>query len=100
MIPIRGDVHVAVDHEHKDPQAMTLRQCVEYYKKIVRVGTAMGTITNMEDKHINQAWGYLVGVVATRESVPSGWLMMMLAELARSEMRALDLAKDANGNPT
>jgi hypothetical protein len=96
-MPIRGDIHVAVDYKTTEPENMTLREIVEYYKHVVHVAQALGTATSLELKHIQQAWDYLVGLVATREGVPSGFLTYLLSELARSEMRALELAEDANG---
>ena len=94
-MPIRGDVHVSVAYE-KEPGEMTLRDCAEWYKKNVRVFDRLGTATSMETKHITQAWTHLMGQVAKREAVPSGFLAYLVQELARSEMRAAEEAEKAN----
>ena len=95
MMPIRGDVHVAIEYDG-EPGEMTLRQCAEWYKRNVRVFDKLGTATKMETTHITQAWTHLMEQVAKREEVPSGFLAYLVQELARSEMRALEEAEAAN----
>ena len=84
--PVRGAVHVAMDHGFKDPATMRLRDLVDWYKKIVSVFDTLGTPTALELKEIAQGWDYAVGVVATAQGVPSGWLMVAIQDLVRSEM--------------
>ena len=95
MQAIRGDIHVAVDYG-AEPEEMTLREAVEYYKKVIRVSAELGTLTGLELKHVDQAWGFLVGKLAGREGIPSGWLTYLLGELARSETRSAELALEAS----
>jgi len=89
MMPIRGDIHVAVEYG-QDPETMTLRDVVEWYKKVVAASKRLGTATSMEVKHVDQAWGHLMQKIAEREGVPQGFLAYLLTELARTEMRVLE----------
>jgi hypothetical protein len=73
---------------------MTLRQLVEYYKRVVRISAALGTPTDLEVKHITQAWIELCKMIAKREGVPAGFVNYFGTELARSEMRVLELAEE------
>ncbi len=84
--PVRGIVHVTMDHGFKDPATMKLRDLVEWYKKIVRLADTIGTPTALENKEIAQGYSYTAGVVATAQSVPVNWLMAAVQELARSEL--------------
>ena len=84
--PVRGPVHVALDHGFKDPGTMRIRDLVEWYKKIVRVFDTLGTATQMEINQINEAWDYCTRVMATAQTVPHTWLMAVTQDLARSEL--------------
>lgn len=96
MQPIRQDVHVAIEYD-VDPEEATLRDVIEWYKKVVRIAEALGTATALEIKHIDQAWVAYCSAVAEREGIPTGALMAFTQELARAEARALELAEVANG---
>lgn len=89
--PVRGLVHVTLHHGFADPGTMKIRDLVEWYKKIVRLADTIGTPTAMEQKEIEQAYGYVVGVVATAQQVPVVWLMAGVQDLARSEMMREEL---------
>lgn len=95
--PIRGDIHVAVEYD-TDPEKATLRDLIEWYKKVVRVADMLGTTRPMEIKYIDQAWIHYCSEVAKTQAVPTGALMVFTQELARAEMRALELAEEANAN--
>lgn len=90
MQAIRGDIHVAVEYP-KDPDQMTLRNAVEYYKRVIVVSNSVGTLANTELQHINQTWNFLMKRMAEREGIPQGWLSYLVGELARSETRAKEL---------
>lgn len=94
--PIRGSYFVAVELDGK-PEDYTLREAVEYYKKLVSAGAALGTPTEAEARYVDQAWGNLVAVIAEREGVPQGWLTYLISELARTETSAADLAEEELG---
>ena len=89
MRPIRGEYFSAVEFD-KTAEEMTLRDLVEYYKKIVKVGIASGTPTEAEVRYVDQAWSARVQEYADKEGVPTGWIMYMVSELARTEMSAAD----------
>ena len=73
MQPIRGDVHVAIEYG-KEANLFTLREVVEWFKKVVAMTGRLGTPTEMEVRHIDKAWAVLIAEVAEREGVPSGFL--------------------------
>jgi len=90
MQPIRGTVHAVVDF--KDPEKMTLRQGLEWYKNVIRVLREWGTPTAMETRYIDQRWVTLVAAIAEREGVPTGTLSYFLGETANAEVQAADVA--------
>lgn len=85
-MPVRGQVHAVMDHGFKDPGSMKLRDLVEWYKKIVTAFDTLGTPTALELREVTQGWDYVVRVVATAQGVPSGWLMVAIQDLVRSEL--------------
>ncbi len=92
MRPIRGEYFSAVEFDQA-AEDMTLRDLVEYYKKIVKVGRASGTPTESEVRYVDQAFSVRVQEMADKEEVPSGWVMYMVSELARTEMAAAETAE-------
>lgn len=89
MRPIRSEYFSAVEFD-MTAEEMTLRDLVEYYKKIVKVGKASGTPTESEVRYVDQAFSVRVQEMADKESVPTGWIMYMVSELARTEMAAAE----------
>lgn len=86
---IRKTIFVAVDTE-KEPGEMTLREVVEWFKKVMVAG---GTEANFAElKYMNERWAEIVSQVAKREGVPVGFLSYMLNELATSEVQLVETA--------
>lgn len=92
--PIRPIVHTVTGLF--EPEEWTLREVVEWYKKVVRATKSLGTLTKLELKQVDTSWTELTNVIARRERIPSGWLAYMCGELAKSEMQAARLAQEAN----
>jgi len=83
--PIRGTIHALTEFP-KEPEEMLLRDCLEWWKKCIRV--LQGEMLNgLVQKHLNERWSFLVNAVAKREGVPTGSLSYYLAELASAEIR-------------
>lgn len=99
MQPIRGDVYVACEWGEVEPEDMTFRQAIEWYKRASRIlrglAESLGPLSHMETSYINQRWVALCGDLAKREGLPVGALSYFLHELAAAEMRALELAEQA-----
>lgn len=81
--PVRGQIVAAAGLEN--PETMTLREAVDWYKNAVRVGTEAGA-TALEIKTIEQSWAELVRCLAEREGITPGALRYLLSELARGEI--------------
>lgn len=81
--PIRPRVYALTEFE-KEPEQMTLRDCLEWYKGVIR--GVEGIIRGLESKYLNERWAFLVDAVAKREGVPTGSLSYYLAELAQAEL--------------
>jgi hypothetical protein len=83
--PIRALVHTITEFP-KDPEVMTLRDCLEWWKRAV--ATLEGTsLSSMETKELNERWAFLCNAVAGREGVPTGSVSYFLGELAQAEMQ-------------
>lgn len=89
--PVRKVVHQLCKLE-KDAGAMTLREAVEWYKKVARA--AIGTPTGAEVEYLNKFWGSLITDIATREGIPAGFLSYVLDEIANQELRLLETVKE------
>jgi len=71
---------------------MSLREAVEWYKRVARAD--IGTPTGTEVEYLNKRWGSLITEIATREGVPAGILSYMLNEIATQELKLLEVAKE------
>ncbi len=82
--PIRATIH-ALTVFSKEPGEMTLRDCLQWWKRAVETleGT---TLSSMEEKELNERWAFLCNAVAGREGVPTGSISYFLGELAQAEM--------------
>lgn len=86
MAPIRK----AVDRLTADPEPLTLRGLVEWYKAIGR--SDLLPLTADERQYVDARWSYLVQKLATQERVPVGWLSAAISDLAQYELRLLQTA--------
>lgn len=87
--PIRPEIHSLVDFT--DPEKMTLRDAVEWYKQLLR--TDLGVPTALEVKYMDERWATLCLAISEREKVPAGWISWLLSELAQSEFNLLRTAQ-------
>ncbi len=88
-LPIRGSIHVLTELPD-EPEDMTIRQAIEWFKKVVR--SIGGDITPLERKELDATWAYLARGIAKREDIPDGSLSYFMGELAQTEMRLADMA--------
>lgn len=88
--PIRGTIHALTEFP-KEPEQMTLRDCLEWWKACIRHLQGQ-MLTPLENKYLNERWVFLINAVAGREGVPNGSLSYYLAELATAEVQ---LAQEA-----
>ena len=85
---VRGLVYTLTDFP-KEAQTMTLRDAVEWFKKI---GTNITEPNFAEVKYMNERWAHLCTELAKREGVPPGWMSYFLNELAVNEMQVASTA--------
>ena len=90
--PIRPAVHALVDFSG-EPETMTMRQAVEWWKSCVRAAEPLGQLTAMEERYMNTRWGVLIQAIATREQLPAGMLSYFLGELAQTEIKLKEVAE-------
>ena len=90
--PIRATIHALTQFD-KEPGEMTLRDCLQWWKRTVVVLEGQ-TLSGMETKELNGRWAFLCNAVAEREGVPTGSISYFLGELAQAEL-ALKAAGEA-----
>lgn len=88
--PIRTLVFALTEFE-KEAEDMTLRDCLEWYKKIIN---KLDTIRDLESKYLNERWSFLCSAVGEREGVPTGSLSYFLGELAQAEINLGEAAEE------
>lgn len=71
---------------------VTLRDAVEWYKKVVRGANPLGDLTAMEQKYVNGEWAQVIKELAEVQGVPSGMLSYWLNELSVNEIQLADTA--------
>lgn len=91
--PIRPAVHALVEFS-AEPEQMSLRDAIEWWKSCVRAAEPLGQLTAQEEKYMNQRWGVLINAVAKREKLPAGMLSYFLGETAQTEIRLKEVAED------
>ena len=79
--PIRPGIFELTRFEHS-PETMTLRQGVEWFKKVTRGSEQYGVLTPLEEKHVNGQFGVLATGMAETQKVPAGMLSYFIGELA------------------
>lgn len=83
---VRAVVHAALAYD-KEPEDMTLRDAVDWYKSVVH---AVNNPNFAEVSYINARWADLCGKMATKQGVPGSYLSYMLNELAVGELQKED----------
>ncbi len=83
--PIRATIHALTEFP-KEPGQMTLRDCLQWWKRAVSALEGV-TLSSMEEKELNTRWAFLCSAVAEREGVPTGSLSYFLGELAQAEQQ-------------
>lgn len=89
--PIRPAVHTLVDWEG-EPATWTLRQAIDWFKKVVRGFEPLGDITQMEKNYVDKRWAVLCTELAKAQGVPAGMLSYFLGETAQAEIKLKDTA--------
>lgn len=77
-----------------EPEEMTIRQAVDWFKKVARGGEKFGVLTQLEQNHINGQYGVLCKELAKAQEVPAGMLSYFVGELAQTEMQLFDVAQE------
>ena len=95
MQPIRNEIYTVTEFEHEDAEDHTLRDAIEWYKKVLNTMRALGVPTKMETGYVNQRWVALIAGVAKRERIPAGALSYFLAELAKAEQSVVEIADES-----
>ena len=75
---------------------VTLREAVEWYKRVYRETGPLGNLTGRETAYINEEWAELCKQVAESQGVPAGMLSYWLNELATNEIQ-LERTAQAEG---
>jgi len=86
---VRTIVYTVSDYGDKEPEEFTLRDAVEWFKK---VGREVPEANFAEQKYLNQRWAHMCTVIAKREGVPPGYMSYLLNELAVNELQMTNSA--------
>lgn len=73
-------------------EIVTLRDAVEWYKKVTRGAAPLGMLTGLETKYVNEQWAEVCKELAEVQAVPAGMLSYWLNELAINEIKLADTA--------
>ncbi len=73
---------------------VTLRQAVEWYKRVYEECAPLGDLTGRELAYVNEEWAELVKQLSEAQGVPSGHLSYWLNELATGEINLAKAAKE------
>ena len=80
-----------VDQLSADPDPLTLRSAVEWFK--TQLKSPYTPLTVAEREYIDGRWGSIVNKLSEEHQLPLGWLSYQLSELAQAEMAMLEVAK-------
>lgn len=72
----------------------TLRDAVEWYKKVYKGTEPLGDLTKLELNYVNGQWGEVIKELSEAQGVPGGMLSYWLDELARTEVQLTRAAQD------
>lgn len=89
--PIRTDILVLTKFSG-EPGDMTLRQMVDWFKRVIDGTEPLGMLTKLEHDYINEQYGLLCKEVAKAQGIPSGMLSYFVGELAQTELRLRNVA--------
>lgn len=78
-------IYVAVEFPD-NVEDLTLRQAIDWWKRVSVAGTSLGTPTAMEVRHMNEQWTLLLETLAKKQGVPLGALSYFLSEIAVAEV--------------
>ncbi len=78
----------------------TLRDGVEWYKRVVRGAEPLGMLTAIETRYVNEQWAEVCRDLAKVHGVPAGSLSYWLNELAVNELRLSETALEEGAAAT
>jgi hypothetical protein len=84
-LPVRTSFHIATDYGDKPPREYTLREALEWYKRVADTVEKGMPVSPLEQRLTDEAWVALVAEIAEREGILPGPLSYFLGELALKE---------------
>lgn len=87
----RSDIYTLTELP-PDPATMTMRECVEWHKRIVLSKQELGVLSPKDIEYIQSQWLVMTQAVAVREGVPQGIVAELVDRTALSEIKLLATA--------